>query len=104
MRKTQLSFQRSAVRMRDVLGDVLRLVDAFNKNDWDAYQQYLDQNVVAYNLGARLHNRQRNVTNYFRGISDPKDKLALQFGPTNDITWFPGVFPLFSAGGRSMDS
>jgi hypothetical protein len=82
-------------RIQGVLGTFVGAVNAFNDNDWDAYQQYLDQDVVAYNLSVIGYTRGRGrVTDYFRGISDPEDKLALQFHPTNNITWFPSVFPL----------
>jgi len=77
------------------LGRFVGAVDAFNKNDWNPYKQYLDHNVVAYNLGVIDYTQGRdNVVNYFSGISDPKDPLSLQFEPTNDITWFPSVYPL----------
>lgn len=82
-------------RIEGVLGTFVGAVNAFNDNDWDAYRQYLDQNVVAYNLSVPGYTiGGDNVTNYFRNISDPKDILALQFEPTNDIVWFPSVFPL----------
>jgi hypothetical protein len=82
-------------RIQGVLGTFVGAVNAFNDNDWDTYSQYLDENVVAYNLSVVGYTTGRdNVTNYFRDISDHKDKLALQFQPTNDITWFPSVFPL----------
>jgi hypothetical protein len=85
----------AAERIQGVLGTFVDATNAFNDNDWDAYKQYLDQNVVAYNLSVPGYTIGRDtVTNYFRDISDPKDKLALQFEPTNDITWFPSVFPL----------
>jgi hypothetical protein len=82
-------------RIQGVLGTFVEAVNAFNDNDWDTYRQYLDQNVVAYNLSVVGYTTGRdNVTNYFRGISDTKDKLSLQFQPTNDITWFPSVYPV----------
>jgi len=82
-------------RIEGVLGTFVGAVNAFNDNDWDAYGQYLDQNVVAYNLSEFGYTMGRgNVTDYFRRISDPQDRLSLQFEPTNDITWFPSVFPL----------
>lgn len=82
-------------RIDGVLGTFVGSVNAFNNNDWDVYKEYLDQNVVAYNLSVPGYTIGKDtVTNYFRGISDPKDKLALQFEPTNNIVWFPSVFPL----------
>jgi hypothetical protein len=85
----------SAARIEGVAGTFFGAVDAFNDNDWDAYKQYLDGNVVAYNLSVLGYTIGRdNVCNYFRGISDPKDKLALQFEPTNHIQWFPNGYPL----------
>lgn len=85
----------AAMRIQGVLGTFVDSVNAFNNNDWDTYKQYLDQNVVAYNLSVVGYTQGRDaVVDYFRGISDPKDKLSLQFVPTNDITWFPSIFPL----------
>jgi hypothetical protein len=82
-------------RIQGVLGTFVGAVNAFNDNDWDAYKEYLDQNVVAYNLSVFGYTiGSDKVTEYFRSISDPKHKLYLQFEPTNDITWFPSVFPL----------
>ena len=84
-----------AERIQGVLGSFVGATNAFNDNDWDAYQRYLDPNVVTYNLSVPGYTMgSDNVTDYFRGISDPDDKLALQFKPTNAITWFPSVFPL----------
>jgi hypothetical protein len=81
-------------RIQGVLGTFVDAVNAFNDNDWDTYKNYLDQNVVAYNLSVIGYTLGRdNVVNYFRGISDPKDKLNLQFQPTPNITWFPSVYP-----------
>jgi hypothetical protein len=85
----------ATARIQGVLGTFVGALNAFNDNDWDTYKKYLDQNVVAYNLSVVGYTRGRdNVADYFRGISDPKNKLNLQFQPTNDITWFPSVFPL----------
>jgi hypothetical protein len=85
----------ATTRIQGVLGTFVGAVNAFNDNDWDAYKQYLDQNVVAYNLSVVGYTLGREaVVDYFKGITDPKDKLALQFQPTNDITWYPSVFPL----------
>jgi hypothetical protein len=82
-------------RIQGVLGTFVGAVNAFNDNDWDAYKKYLDQNVVAYNLSVFGYTIGRdNVADYFGSISDPNDKLSLQFEPTNNITWFPSVFPL----------
>ena len=100
MKKTQLSFQRSAVRIQGVWENFLGVVEAFNDNDWNAYQQYLDENVVVYNLGVVGYTiGRKDVTNYFRGIST-QNKLDLQFWPFNDITLFPGTFP-YSVRGRA---
>jgi len=82
-------------RIQGVLGTFVSAVDAFNNNDWNAYAKYLDQNVVVYNLGVIGYTLGRdNVVQYFANISDPNDKLNLQFQPTNDITWSPGNYPL----------
>jgi len=85
----------ASARIQGVLGTFVGAVNAFNDNNWDAYKNYLDQNVVAYNLSVFGYTIGRDtVTDYFRSISDPKDNLSLQFDPTNDITWFPSIFPL----------
>jgi hypothetical protein len=91
-----MTINRFAVaRIEGVAGTFFGAVDAFNKNDWDAYKQYLDENVVAYNLSVIGYTPGRDaVAAYFSRISDPKDKLALQFEPTNDINWFPSGYPL----------
>ena len=100
MKKTQLSFERTADRMRDVWGTFLGVVEAFNENDWNAYEQYLDENVVVYNLGVVGYTIGKvNVTNYFRGIST-QNNLDLQFWPFNEINLFPGTFP-YSVRGRA---
>ena len=100
MRKTQLSFQRSAPRIRGVWETFLGVVEAFNDNNWDAYQNYLDENVVVYNLGVIGYTiGKQAVTDYFRGIST-QDPLDLQFWPFNAIDLFPGTFP-YSVRGRA---
>ncbi|MBV9288179.1 MAG: hypothetical protein JO288_10205 [Hyphomicrobiales bacterium] len=85
----------ASARFGGVLGTFIESVNAFNDNDWDKYQTQLDENVVAYNI-TRLNYVQgsRNVADYFRSISDPNDKKALQFAPTKIITWFPELYPL----------
>ena len=84
-----------AVRLQGVLGTFVDAVDAFNKNDWDLYKTFLDPNAVAYNLSVPGYTIGRdNIADYFRSISDPKDPSSLQFAPTNNITWFPSVYPL----------
>jgi hypothetical protein len=84
-----------SARLEGVLGTFVSAVDAFNKNNWDLYKTFLDQNVVAYNITSLGFATGRdNVANYFRSISDPKDPSNLQFQPTNNINWFPPVYPL----------
>jgi hypothetical protein len=81
-------------RMEGVLGTFVDATNAFNENDWDTYAQNLDQNVVAYNLSVPGYTiGSHDVTEYFRGISTGNN-LDLQFVPTNDITWWPGPYPL----------
>src|ERR1700760_638605 len=83
-----------AKRIDGVLGTFVEATNAFNENDWNTYSKSLDQNVVAYNLSVPGYTMGiDNVVDYFRGISTA-DKLDLQFAPTNDITWFPSIFPL----------
>jgi hypothetical protein len=84
----------SAERIQGVVGTFVDATNAFNDNDWDKYAQYLDQNVVAYNLSKPGYTPgSSNVTDYLRRISTG-NKLDLQFEPTNDITWWPGPYPL----------
>ena len=85
----------ATLRIQGVLGTFVNSVNAFNNNDWDKYKNYLDPNVVAYNLSVVGYTIGKdNVANYFSVISDPKNNLNLQFQPTNDITWFPSIYPL----------
>jgi hypothetical protein len=84
----------ATARIEGVLGTFSGALEAFNSNDWDKYKQYLDQNAVAYNLSVPGYTLGRDaVVDYFKGITT-KNKLDLQFQPTNDITWYPSVFPL----------
>jgi hypothetical protein len=77
-----------------VLGTFVGATQAFNDNDWKEYEKYLDQNVVAYNLGAAGYTIGKGpVTQYFSDISTGNN-LDLQFDPTPEITWFPSLFPL----------
>lgn len=64
--------------------------DAFNKQDWDAVENYLDPYVVVYNISNVAYIAGRdNVMNYFRSITDQE-----LFEPTNDIDFLPAVYPL----------
>jgi hypothetical protein len=84
----------AAKRIQGVVGTFVDATNAFNDNDWDTYAQYLDEDVVAYNLSVPGHtNGSIKVTEYFRRISTGNN-LDLQFEPTNDITWWPGPYPL----------
>jgi hypothetical protein len=84
----------AAKRIQGVVGTFVDATNAFNDNDWNTYAQYLDQNVVAYNLSLPGYTiGSVNVTGYFLSISTGNN-LDLQFEPTNDITWWPGPYPL----------
>ena len=94
MTLTAVQINLAAKQIQGVLGTFAGATAAFNNNDWDAYEQYLDKNVVAYNLSVPGYTIGSGpVTNYFRSISTGNN-LDLQFQPTNEITWFPSVFPL----------
>lgn len=81
-------------RIQGVADAFIDATNAFNANNWNSYADYLDQNVVVYNLSKPGHTVGRTlVIDYFRGISTG-NPLDLQFAPTNDINWFPNGYPL----------
>lgn len=91
---TAVQITSTAAQVQGVLGTFNNATDAFNKNDWPTYGNYLDNDVVAYNLSQPGYTvGKSNVIAYFKSISTgtPAD---LQFDPTNEITWFPSVYPL----------
>jgi hypothetical protein len=88
-------FKSVVVRFEGVLETFVNAVNAFNDNDLNRYQTFLDPNAVAYNLSVVGYTTGRDkIVEYFRSISEPGNPSSLQFVPTNNITWFPGMYPL----------
>jgi len=65
-------------------------VNAFNSQNWPALLNFLDQYVVIYNV-SQVHyiTGIGAAQKYFEGITDPEI-----FQPTNQITFFPTIYPL----------
>jgi len=68
----------------------VQAVNAFNDRNWRHLEKLLDENVVVYNISnvAYVIGRKKAME-YFENIRDPEN-----FQPTNNISWFPSVYPL----------
>lgn len=83
-----------SARIQGILNTFINAVNAFNIQDWNNYEKCLDDYVVAYNVDhVNYLSGKKDVMDYFRGIKDPE-----YFEPTNDLTFFPPVYPLSARG------
>jgi hypothetical protein len=84
------NFDVTSTRTHGVAETFFDAVHAFNNQKWPALLKLLDQNVVVYNVSnVNYILGYAAAQKYFEGITDPET-----FAPTNQITFFPTIYPL----------
>jgi hypothetical protein len=85
-------FNAGLAHSQNVAETFINAVNMFNAQNWADLRQLLDPDVVVYNISAVAYVLGRDAAmRYFESL--PKEDPP-QFDPTNQISFFPTVYPL----------
>jgi hypothetical protein len=80
---------------QNVAQTFINAVNLFNSQNWDEYIKLLDPDVVVYNISSVAYVQGREaVRRYLDTLPKAPKEDPVQFDPTNNVSFFPTVYPL----------